>query len=120
LGRVQSRLERSWTRLWHWYRRWRQRSCKEDIYMRSEEGLLHALWARRTCLQSTCHTTWATCYERQATSAPLWPSGMGGRQPPLFCLTGSASGMMLTYFFSGPIGFPPGNKRGAGSMGCFF
>ena len=30
----------------------------------------------------------ATCHERQATSAPLWPSGVGGRWPPHFCYRG--------------------------------
>ena len=75
-----SRSERSWIRPWRWCRRRQQRSCWG--------GILHALRACTRILPNTYQTTWATCPERLATSAPLWPSGVGGRRPPLFFYRG--------------------------------
>jgi len=43
---------------------------------------VHALLARTISLQNTRETTWATCHERQASSAPLWPSIVDSRQTP--------------------------------------
>jgi len=54
----------------------------KGIYGHPEEGIFHASRARTRSLPNTCQTTRATCHERQATSAPLWPSGVGGRRPP--------------------------------------
>jgi hypothetical protein len=82
------RPERSWIRPWRWYRRRQQRSCWGGIYFHDEEGIFHALWARTRSLPNTCQTTRAACHERQATSAPLWPSGVGGRRPSPFLLQG--------------------------------
>jgi len=79
-----SRPGRSWIRPWRWCRRRQQRSCWGGIYVDPEEGILHALRARTRSLPNTCQTTQATCHERQATAAPLWPSGVGGRRPPQF------------------------------------
>jgi hypothetical protein len=83
-----SRPERSWIRPWRWCRRRHQQSCWRGIYVHPEEGILHALRAHTRSLPSTCQTTRATCHERQAISAPLWPSGVGGRRPPPFLLHG--------------------------------
>jgi hypothetical protein len=77
-----SRPERSWIRPWRWCRRRHQRSCWGGIYVHPEEGILHALRARTRSLPNTCQITRATYHERQATSAPLWPSGVGGRESP--------------------------------------
>jgi hypothetical protein len=79
-----SRSGRSWIRPWRWCRRRQQRSCWGGIYVHPEGGILHALRARTRSLPNTCQTTRATCHERQAISAPLWPSGAGGRRPPQF------------------------------------
>jgi hypothetical protein len=73
--------ERSWMRPWRWCRRRQQQSCWGGIYAHPEEGILRALRARTRSLPNTCQTTRATCHERQATSAPLWPSGVGCRRP---------------------------------------
>ena len=81
-----SRPERSWIRPWRWCRRRQQRSCWGTIYVHPEKGILHALRARTRSPPNTCQTTRATCQKRQATSAPLWPSGVGGRRPPPFLL----------------------------------
>jgi hypothetical protein len=81
-----SRPERSWIRPWRWCRRRHQRSCWRGIYVHPKEGILHALRARTRGLPNTYQTTRATYHERQATSAPLWPSGEGGRRPPPFLL----------------------------------
>jgi hypothetical protein len=83
-----SRPERSWIRPWRWCRRRHQRSYRRGIYVHPEEGILHALRALTRSLRNTRQTTRATCHERQATSAPLWPSGVGGRRPPPFLLQG--------------------------------
>jgi len=75
-----SRPERSWIRPWRWCRRRQQRSCWEGMYVHPEEGILHALRARTRSLPNTCQTTRAACHERQATSAPLCPSGVETRE----------------------------------------
>jgi hypothetical protein len=90
-----SRPERSWIRPWRWCRRRQQRSCWGGIYVHPEEEILHALRARTRSLPNTCQTTRATCHERQATSAPLWPSVVGGRRPPPFLLQGSFPPLQL-------------------------
>jgi hypothetical protein len=79
-----SRPERFWIRPWRWCRRRQQRSCWGGMYAHSEEGILNALRARTRCLPNTCRTTRATCHERQATSALLWPSGVGGEPDTTF------------------------------------
>jgi hypothetical protein len=87
-----SRPERSWIRPWRWCRRRQQRSCLGGIYVHPEEVIFHALRARTRSIPNSCQTTRATCHERQATSTPLWPSGVGGRQPPPFLLQQEACG----------------------------
>ena len=67
---------------------------KKGIYGHPEEGILHASRARTWSLPDTCQITRATCHERQASSAPLWPSGVGGRRP-LVC--GANNNMTYTY-----------------------
>jgi hypothetical protein len=48
---------------------------KKGIYGHLEEGILHASRARHVPNHAGDLSN-----ERQATSAPLWPSGVGGRQ----------------------------------------
>jgi hypothetical protein len=81
-----SRPERPWIRPWRWCRRRQQRSCWGGTHVHPEKGIFYAQRARTRSLLNTCQTMRATCHERQATSASLWPSGVGGRRPPPFLL----------------------------------